>query len=146
MRPFTPFVSDDEVIAIGHGLVTRTLPKSQWTHAAHFATALWLLARHPEIDVFRTIPALIRSYNEATGVPNTDTSGYHETITQASIRAARAFLSERPQKRLFETCNELMSSPYGKSDWLLAYWSQPRLFSVQARREWIEPDVQPLPF
>jgi hypothetical protein len=146
MRTLTPFVSDDEVIAIGRGLVTRTLPKSDWTHAAHFAAALWLLAFHPEIDVSRTIPGLIRAYNETTGVVNTDNSGYHETITQASVRAARAFLKARPQQRLFQTCNELMASSFGKSDWLLAYWSRPRLFSVQARREWVDPDIQPLPF
>jgi len=43
------------------------------------------------------------------------------------------------------TCNELMSSPFGKPEWLLAYWSHPRLFSVEARHAWIEPDIQPLP-
>ena len=146
MRTLPPFTSDDEIIAIGEGLLARTVPKSDWTHAAHFASALWLLACRPEIDISSSLPGMIRAYNEATGGQNTDTSGYHETITQASIRAARAFLAERPHKPLFETCNELMSSPLGKSDWLLAYWSRPRLFSVEARREWLDPDLQPLPF
>jgi hypothetical protein len=40
----------------------------------------------------------------------------------------------------------LMSSPLGKSDWPLAYWTRARLFSVEARRSWVEPDLEPLPF
>jgi hypothetical protein len=39
-----------------------------------------------------------------------------------------------------------MESPFGKSDWPLAYWTKARLFSVEARRSWVEPDVAPLPF
>ncbi|MBV8454241.1 MAG: hypothetical protein JOZ29_18500 [Deltaproteobacteria bacterium] len=146
MRTFIPFTSDDEIISIGRGLVARTLPKSSWTHAAHFAAALWLLARHPEIDILRAMPGMIRAYNEATGVANTDTSGYHETITHASTRAARAFLADRARFPLFVTCNELMLSPLGNPEWLLAYWSRPRLFSVEARRTWIEPEIRPFPF
>ena len=146
MRTLPPFSSDDEIIAIGEGLLARSVPKSDWTHAAHFASALWLLVCHPEVDLSASMPGMIRAYNESVGGQNTDTSGYHETITQASIRAARAFLAERPQKPLFETCNELMSSELGKSDWLLVYWTHPRLFSVEARRSWMEPDIKPLPF
>lgn len=146
MPNFTPFVRDEEIAAIGRGLVTRTLPKADWTHAAHFAAALWLLVYCPEIDAGQAMPGMIRAYNEATGVANTDSSGYHETITQASLRAARAFLAKRTHLPLYAVCNELMASPLGRSDWLLAYWSRARLFSVEARRSWVEPDLQPLPW
>jgi hypothetical protein len=145
MRVFIPFVSDDQVIAIGRGLRERTLPKAEWTHAAHFAAALWLLSCRKDLDASRALPPMIRAYNLATGVANTNTAGYHETITQASIRAARAFIgnAERP---LFVCCNDLMKSPLGNPDWLLAYWSRARLFSVEARRTWTEPDIGALPF
>jgi hypothetical protein len=127
-------------------MLDQSLPKAQWTHAAHFAAALWLLARRQDLDAERDMPGFIRAYNEATGVANTDSGGYHETITQASLRAARSFLAQTPQRSLCDTCNALMASPFGKSDWLLAYWSRERLFSVQARKFWVEPDRQPLPF
>jgi hypothetical protein len=142
MRTFTPFTSDDELAAIGRGLMERTLPKNAWTHAAHFAAAMWLFAACPERDCLREMPGMIRAYNEATGVANTETSGYHETITLASLRAARAFLAEDPSRPLFVTCNALLSSPLGESNWLLAYWSRSRLFSVEARRTWVEPDLK----
>ena len=142
----TVFTCDADIDAIGHGVIDRTLPKPAWTHAAHFAAAIWILERRPDLDASLAMPGLIRAYNEATGVANTDTTGYHETITQASIRAARAFLVDRRSDPLFVTCNALMASSLGKSDWLLTYWSRARLFSVEARRSWVEPDVQELPF
>ncbi len=146
MRTFVAFNSEEEIGVIGRGLIDRTLPKTVWTHAAHFAATLWLLRCRPEIDLPRAMPGYIRSYNEATGGANTDSSGYHETITQASIRAARAFLAERPAEPLFATCNALMRSSLGEPDWLLEYWTRPRLFSVEARRIWVEPDLRELPF
>jgi endonuclease III len=145
-NPFTPFTSDAEIAAIGRGVLELSLPKPRWTHAAHFAVALWLMSCRRDLDAARAMPGFIRAYNEATGVANTDTDGYHETITQASLRAARGFLLQNPERRLFETCNALMASPLGKSDWLLGYWSRALLFSVEARRNWVEPDLKPLPW
>lgn len=139
------FESDAEIDRIGRGVLTRTLPKPEWTHAAHFAAAFWVLTR-PDMDAVRDMPGLIRAYNEAAGVSNTDTTGYHETITLASLRAARAWLGERTGHAPFEALNELLASEYGRSDWLLTYWSKPVLFSVTARRLWVDPDLRPLPF
>jgi hypothetical protein len=141
----THFTSDAEIDRIGLGVLERTLPKAEWTHAAHFAAAFWLL-RRSGMNALRDMPALIRAYNEATGVANTDTGGYHETITIASIRVATAWLEHPHDRRLHESLNALLASEYGRSDWLLAYWSKPLLFSVEARRRWVAPDIKPLPF
>jgi hypothetical protein len=139
------FSSDADIERIGRGLIERSLPKAEWTHAAHFAAAFWLL-RRPDVNAARDMPGFIRAYNEATGTPNTDTGGYHETITLASLRAAHAWLLARPHVSLHSALEELLTSRFGRSDWLLAYWTRPVLFSVAARRSWIEPDVKPLPF
>lgn len=141
----TSHLSDADIERIGLGVLHRTLPKPEWTHAAHFAAALWLLTR-PDRDALREMPGLIRAYNEATGVANTDSGGYHETITLASLRAARAWLHARPHEPLHVALEGLLGSSVGRSDWLLAYWSRPVLFSVEARRRWVEPDLATLPF
>jgi hypothetical protein len=133
--------TDADIERIARGLIDRTLPKSGWTHAAHFAAALWLL-RHRGDAAFHEMPPLIRTYNESTGVANTDTSGYHETITVASLRVARAWLAARPGMPLHAALAELLASPYGRSDWLLAHWSRDRLFSAIARRAWLDPDLR----
>jgi hypothetical protein len=139
---------DDEAIArIGRGVLDLTLPKPEWTHAAHFACTLWLMRQRPELNLAERMPGFIRAYNEATNTPNTDTGGYHETITQASLRGARAVLNaHRTTMPLHEVLDDLMATRLGDRDWMLAYWTRERLFSVQARREWVEPDIQPMPY
>jgi hypothetical protein len=146
MPIFQPFTTDDQVAEIARRFLERTLPRSSWTHGAHFATTLWLLSSRTPAEVAHDLPDLIRAYNLSTGLPNTDAKGYHETITQASLRGAIWFLAHSPSRPLFATCNALMSSPLGQPDWLLEYWSRPRLFSAEARREWVEPDLAPLPY
>ncbi len=134
-----------DIERIARGLIDRTLPKSAWTHAGHFAAALWLL--HDRKDAaFRDMPPLIRAYNESTGVANTDSSGYHETITIASLRLGRAWLMERSGIPLHAAFTELLASPYGRSDWLLSYWSKERLLSVAARRAWLDSDLRPFTY
>jgi hypothetical protein len=143
----THFTSEAEIHRIGCGLIERSLPKAEWTHGAHFAAALWLLRYRADWNASRRMPDLIRAYNEATGVANTPTSGYHETITQASLRAADALPARyKTNVPIHTVANALMASPLGRSDWLLAYWSRLRLFSVEARREWVDPDLQPFPY
>jgi hypothetical protein len=141
-----PFRDDEDIVATGRGLADLSLPKRDWTHAAHFAAAMWLLRRGGPEDPSTEMRRLIRTYNEATGVANTDQSGYHETITRASLRAARGFLRSHPQLSLCEACNALLATPLGRSQWLLEYWSKPVLFSVAARRGWVDPDIKALPF
>lgn len=137
--------SDVVIERVARGLIERTLPKPEWTHAAHFAAALWLLRRRGAAALI-DMPPLIRAYNEATGTVNSDTSGYHETITLASLRAAAAWLAARPRRAPHSVLRELLDSPYGRSDWLLQYFSKDLLFSSAARRSWVDPDLRPLPF
>jgi hypothetical protein len=141
------FASEDELRAVAEAMMERRLPKAEWTHAAHVGVAVWMTTRCPGMVPERDMPGLIRAYNEATGVPNSDTRGYHETVTRASLRATAAFLRGMPAEAAAHVaCNALLESPLGRRDWMLAHWSRERLFSVEARRGWVEPDVAALPF
>ena len=140
------FSNDAEIARAGRKFLDLSLPKAEWTHAAHFAVTLWLMRHHPGRDLKTEMPGLIRAFNLATGTPNTDTGGYHETITQASLAAARQMVEASPSRPLHEILEGLLNSPLGDSKWLLEYWSRDRLFSVEARRQWLPPDLKPLPF
>ena len=141
------FTTEDEIRRIADGVLACTLPKAEWTHAAHFAAALWLMRHRPDLDLVRAMPGIIRAYNEATGVANTDSGGYHQTITLASLRAARAELTRHgAEAPLHQVLDAVLASPLGKSSWLLEYWAEKLLMSPGARREWREPDLKPLPF
>lgn len=140
------YASDLEIERVARGLLDRSLPYPEWTHGAHFAAALWLLRHRGALAARGGIEPIIRRYNEAVGVPNSDTRGYHATITLASLRGAAACLAASPGAPLSQIHADLMASPLGQSRWLLAHWSEARLMSVAARRAWCEPDRAPLPY
>lgn len=141
------FADDAAITRIATGIIDRRLPKAEWTHAAHFAAAIWMARHNPALMAPPVISAIIRSYNDMTGTPNTDTSGYHETITIASMRATVAHVATFPADApIHAVANALIASPLGRSDWLLAHWRRETLFGALARRAWVAPDLAPLPF
>jgi hypothetical protein len=161
MPEFEPrlFASDAEIEKIGEGLLAashaggmagqamaRTLPREEWTHEAHLAATTYLLLKRPDVDVDKQLPDIIRKYNESVGGVNSDAEGYHETITRVFLRGVRLFLAEADAKESFhELVNELLLSPMGRRDWPLRFYSPRRLFSVDARRKWIKPDIASVP-
>jgi hypothetical protein len=48
-------------------------------------------------------------------------------------------------KPLHELVNALLLSPMGRRDWPLRFYSPALLFSVEARRNFVPPDVAALP-
>ena len=148
MTDFRPrlFTSDAAIERVGEGLIARNLPREDWTHEAHLAATTYLLLRHPEIDLDRELPAIIRSYNKSFGGVNSDTEGYHDTITRAFLHGIRFFVGEAdPSEPLHELVNELLLSPMGRRDWPFRFYSRDRLFSVEARRSFVPPDIAALP-
>lgn len=125
-------------------VLSAELPRPEWTHEAHFALALWCIRNRPDLAEGDAMRGLIMRLNTFHGTANTDTSGYHHTITLASVRAARAV--HDPALDLADVLAGLMASRFGSSGWILEHWSKERLFSPEVRRAWVEPDLVPLPF
>jgi hypothetical protein len=140
------FTSDAEVTHIGEGLLSRDLPRDEWTHEAHLAATTYLLLKRADVDLDKQLPGLIRRYNESVGGVNSDSEGYHETITRVFLHGVRLFLAEADlSEPLHELVNELLLSPMGKRDWPMRFYSRERLFSVEARRTFVAPDLAALP-
>ena len=65
---------------------------------------------------------------------------FHPSRTLDNLRATgRAALSHTDDVRVFAGCLT------GRRDWPLRFYSRERLFSVAARRGFVEPDLAPLP-
>jgi hypothetical protein len=139
------FAGDEDIRAIGTGLLARTLPREAWTHEAHLGACLWLLSERPDIDVDAEIADIIRRFNESVGGVNDDHNGYHDSITRAYVAGVRLFLSETTATSLAERVNAMLLSDVGRRDWPLRFYSRELLFSVPARRGFVEPDLAPLP-
>jgi hypothetical protein len=144
-HPIRLFGHDEDIRRVGAALLGCTLPKAEWTHEAHIAACAWLILERPDIKPERDLPALIRRYNESVGGVNSDTEGYHETITQGSIIGVRAALARADCGSLVDRVNAVLRSPEGRRDWLLAHYSPAHLGSVAARRSFVPPDLAPFP-
>ena len=148
MTDFHPrlFASDAEIVHLAEGLIARSLARPEWTHEAHLGATTYLLLKRPDIDLDRELPGLIRAFNESVGGVNSDSEGYHDTITRAYLHGIRLFLAEADTSEpLHELVNQLLLSPMGRRDWPLRFYSRERLLSVAARQAFVPPDLAALP-
>jgi hypothetical protein len=118
-----------------------SLPKPRWTHQAHLLVGLWYLSKHTPAEALKIVRSRIRAYNEAVGTANTDNSGYHETLTRLYLNGIAALMARHSGEPLPNLLALLLESPLARSDWPLEFYSRERLYSVPARRQWVEPDL-----
>jgi hypothetical protein len=140
-RPNTGVETQD----IARGFIARTLPKAKWTHYAHLRVGLWHALNYPDDISLNLLRERIRAYNESTGVLNTATAGYHETITRLYVVVIRHFVNSIDPRRPIDDLAEELIARCGERELPLRYYTRERLFSVVARLGWVEPDLQPLP-
>jgi hypothetical protein len=87
------FVSPQDIESFIREFEARSLPKSRWTHQAHLVVGLWYLSHHSPAEALSIVCQRIRAYNETVGTANTDTSGYHETMTRLFLHGIAAHIS-----------------------------------------------------
>lgn len=121
------------------------LPREHWTHEAHLIAGFWYAWRLPMPAALDEVRTRIRAHNEAVGTANTDTGGYHESITRLYMHAIASHVAAHRALGFEESLRQLLASPIAARDWPLRHYSSERLFSVAARRGWVEPDLRPAP-
>jgi hypothetical protein len=117
-----------------------TLPRREWTHQAHLVVALWYVTHHGAAAALEILRRRIRTYNEATSTQNTDTQGYHETLTRLYLKGIAELAARQENEPLPLQVAALLQSPLAERQWPLRFYSRDRLYSVEARRDWVEPD------
>ena len=136
------YYSPDEILRLIEGFENGTLPKEQWTHQAHLVMAVWYLSKLDVPEATNLIRNGIKCYNAAVGGENTDTSGYHETITLFYIWFVKKFLTKsNSENSLLENANNFCTQ-HGDANLPFEYYSKELLMSVEARRNWVEPDLR----
>jgi hypothetical protein len=125
--------------------VSATLPREEWTHAAHLAVGAWHVHRYGADEALTRLRAGIRRLNESHGTPNSATSGYHETVTRAYVRLLAQFLAACPGSLpLTARVERLLAGPLADRNVLSHFYSRDTLMSERARAGWVEPDVAPI--
>lgn len=103
---------------------------------------LWHVHRYGAEDAIARLRAGIRALNDRHGTPNTETGGYHETITVAYVRLIDQYLSGAAPGRAIESqLSDLLSGPLADRGFLFRFWSRDLLMSPAARAAWTPPDL-----
>ncbi|MCB2112679.1 MAG: hypothetical protein R3C42_08410 [Parvularculaceae bacterium] len=142
-------VSDEDAERIFARVTACTLARSEWTHPAHLVFAAVLLQREGLAGAERKMPDMIRAYNISVGTPNNDSEGYHHTITLFFLRRIDAFFATGARANMERArgvgadATRLVASPLADPEYLLAFYTKERLFSLAARRAWVGPDLEP---
>jgi len=136
-----PFASDVEVTEMVALFEKCEWPYPRWTHRAHVGVALVYLQALPFDEALVRIRHHIQLYNQICGDPN----GYHETLTVLFLRRVQRYLEDSRGPMLLTAAIEDLASACDM-EWPLRYYSPERLWSAEARADWLEPDQQPLDF
>ena len=137
--------ADEEINLLIKAFENRTLTKAEWTHAAHLTVGLYYCFHHPFGVAKRLMGEGIYWLNVAHGTPNTETSGYHETLTVFWLKVVAAFLETHGRdKGLTALANDLILF-YTDSKLPLKFYSREILFSAGAREKYVLPDLRRFP-
>tara|TARA_R110002072_G_scaffold284587_1_gene449046 strand:+ start:87153 stop:87590 length:438 start_codon:yes stop_codon:yes gene_type:complete len=121
-----------------------SLPFEQWTHRAHIRVAYLYVLESDLATAIDRMRSGIKAHNKATRTPEAIDRGYHETITVAfMILVYVANLQTGPHKSSNEFCDahpELLSKQT-----LRRFYSRERIMTIQAKAEFVDPDIRPLP-
>ncbi len=125
--------------------LARTLPKVEWTHAAHLRVGTWHVYHHGLGQAMVLLRERIARYNESVGGANTDTDGYHDTITWLYLVLIDDLIRRKGNGRPLEELADLAAAEFDDRQLPYRYYTKAHLMSVAARRGIVEPDLQPLP-
>ncbi|MBA2707467.1 MAG: hypothetical protein H0U59_06665 [Gemmatimonadaceae bacterium] len=122
-----------------------TLPREEWTHAAHLTVAAWYLLWYGHGQATNRMRTAIRSFNSSHGIEQTPTSGYHETLTLFYMWSVRRCLRSLPIDGSIADLMNAVCAELDDRNIPLRYYSRDRLMSVEARNEWVPPDLAEMP-
>ncbi|WP_196889683.1 hypothetical protein [Aureivirga sp. CE67] len=122
----------------------KTFTKKDWTHEAHLVIGVWYCFHLPKEKVFPFLKENISALNEKIGVENSDSSGYHETITLFWIWVIQEFIKQNPKQNILNILTIFLKSNYSKQGFILEFYSKELLKATTARKHFIKPDLKPI--
>jgi len=126
--------------AFAQTLVVQYHGEGTFGHRQHLHMTWSFLRRYGAEDAPGQIAGFIRDVAAHEGAPDK----YNETITRFWIRAVRCAMDEAGDPGSFEDL--LREDPELLDKNLpLGHWSPELLWSAEAKKRWVEPDLVPIP-
>jgi len=134
-------VTEQEIDAFLAEFEAGALPKVRWTHGAHLLTGACYVHRLREAAAIDKMRMCVRRHNESVGTQNSDTSGYHETITVAWIKLLARLLREAGPMERAAFAALAVERFEGDRGIFSRYYDFDLPKSVEARRTWVPPTL-----
>lgn len=120
-----------------------TLSREEWTHSAHFIVAFWYCLRKPIPEAIVAIREGIKALNISLGGQNTDTTGYHETVTIFYIHLIAVFIvTEGIDQFSDASLEKLLEQSFCEKGYVHRFYTTARLMGKEARLSWVRPDAE----
>ena len=133
------FTSDSEIESLVARFASCELPPDGVSHRVHVAMSAWCFLTLPGGQAAARVREDLLRYVEWHHI-----TIYNETITQFWARMiAKAVAGADRTRPTFTAVNDIVAR-LGDSRLIFAYYTRERLQSDEARRAWVEPDLQPL--
>ena len=144
LLPANEPATEQEIDAFLTAFVGCTLPKEEFTHAAHLLTGACFTHCFGEAAAIEHMRRLISRFNESVGGQNTDSAGYHETITVFWIKMLAALRATPPHLPRGAFAALAIERFGNRREAFRDFYDFDVVASTEARRSWMEPTLKPI--
>jgi hypothetical protein len=137
-------VTEAEIDAFLAAFEGCTLPKAEWTHSAHLLTGACYVHGMQREAALAKMRECVRRYNESVGGKNTETSGYHETVTVMWIRLLDGLRRKSIPMDRAKFAALAVEQLAARRDIFREYYDFDLVGSTEARLRWVAPTLKPL--
>jgi hypothetical protein len=134
-------VTEQEIDAFLAEFEAGRLPKARWTHGAHLLTGACYLHALGEAAAIDKMRLCVKRHNESVGTANSDTGGYHETITIAWIKLLAGLLQEAGPMERAAFAALAVERFVNDRGIFSRYYDFNLPGSLEARRAWVAPTL-----
>ena len=135
------YENDEDVLSLVGAFETATISRDEWKHREHLVVALYYVSHYDvetAIEMMRS--GILNLLANGFMVDLSKEMPYHETITVFWIRTVAKFHAASNGAPLSYKIADMVRR-FDK-DYLLSFYSRDYLFSDDARRRYVEPDLQ----
>ena len=134
------YYNQQEIDAVVRGFESCTTPESAFPHRSHLIVATWYLSNATAPEALQKMRASIVKFLNHYGIEGK----YNETITLFWLIVVERFLRGLDADlSLVERTNAVIEA-LSDSRLMFEYYSEELLWSAEARRTWVQPDLKPL--
>jgi len=117
------------------------LSKAAWTHPAHVAVAACYAFECDVEATFAKMKVGIIRHNESVGTANTETNGYHETLTRFWAGEICGLVRAGQFPSRLEAVRAAVAAFGTERDRFRRFYGFDLVNDRRARREWVAPDI-----